>query len=105
MAWNRKRRLMGVGAAGILVAGLLLGPQSSGQGGQEGQRLEASSARFGGPLPFLPLKQFDRSLWTLGASFYPHPDIAVKADYQILRNESQAVGAPNQFNLGLGWWF
>lgn len=57
------------------------------------------------PPGFLPLKQFDRSLWTLGASFYPHPDIAVKADYQILRNESQAVGAPNQFNLGLGWWF
>jgi hypothetical protein len=44
-------------------------------------------------------------LWTLGGSFYPHPDIAVKADYQILRNGSRAVGAPNQFNLGLGWWF
>ena len=57
------------------------------------------------PRGFLPLKQFDRSLWTLGATYYPHPDIALKADYQIHRNESQVVKAANQFNLGLGWWF
>jgi hypothetical protein len=57
------------------------------------------------PRGYVPLKQFDRSLWTLGGSFYPHPDIALKADYQILRNRSAVVGAPNQFNLGLGWWF
>ncbi len=68
-------------------------------------RYENFDTQYRMPRGFLPLKQFDRSLWTLGASFYPHPDIAVKADYQILRNESQAVGAPNQFNLGLGWWF
>ena len=57
------------------------------------------------PNGFLPLKQFDRSLWTLGASYYPHPDIVFKADYQIHRNESRVVKAANQFNLGLGWWF
>ena len=68
-------------------------------------RYENFDTQYRMPRGFLPLKQFDRSLWTLGASFYPHPDIAVKADYQILRNESQAVGAPNQFNMGLGWWF
>jgi hypothetical protein len=68
-------------------------------------RYENFDTQYRMPQGFLPLKQFDRSLWTLGASFYPHPDIAVKADYQILRNESLAVGAPNQFNLGLGWWF
>jgi hypothetical protein len=68
-------------------------------------RYENFDTQFRMPRGFQPLKQFDRSLWTLGASFYPHPDIAVKADYQFLRNESQAVGAPNQLNLGLGWWF
>jgi len=68
-------------------------------------RYENFDTQFRMPRGFLPLKQFDRTLWTLGASFYPHPDIAVKADYQILQNESRAVGAPNQFNLGLGWWF
>ena len=57
------------------------------------------------PRGFLPLKQFDRSLWTLGATYYPHPDIAFKADYQIHQNESQVVKAANQLNLGLGWWF
>jgi len=68
-------------------------------------RYENFDTQFRMPRGFLPLKQFDRSLWTVGASFYPHPDIALKADYQILRNQSEAVGAPNQFNLGLGWWF
>ena len=68
-------------------------------------RYENFDTQFRMPRGFLPLKQFDRTFWTLGASFYPHPDIAVKADYQILQNESRAVGAPNQFNLGLGWWF
>jgi hypothetical protein len=68
-------------------------------------RYENFDTQYRMPQGFLPLKQFDRSLWTLGASFYPHPDIAVKADYQILRNRSLVIGAPNQFNLGLGWWF
>ncbi len=57
------------------------------------------------PRGYLPLKQFDRSLWTFGATYYPHPDIALKADYQVYRNASPVVDAPNQFNLGLGWWF
>ena len=57
------------------------------------------------PRGFLPLKQFDRSLWTLGVTYYPHPDIALKADYQIHRNQSRVVKAANQINLGLGWWF
>jgi len=68
-------------------------------------RYENFDTQYRMPRGYLPLKQFDRSLWTLGGSFYPHPDIALKADYQILRNQSVAVGAPNQFNLGLGWWF
>lgn len=68
-------------------------------------RYENFDTQYRMPRGYLPLKQFDRSLWTLGGSFYPHPDIALKADYQILRNESAAVGTPNQFNLGLGWWF
>jgi len=68
-------------------------------------RYENFDTQYRMPRGYLPLKQFDRSLWTLGGSFYPHPDIAVKADYQVLRNQSAVVGAPNQFNLGLGWWF
>jgi hypothetical protein len=31
------------------------------------------------PEGFLPLKQFDRSAWVVGATYYPEPDVAVKA--------------------------
>jgi hypothetical protein len=52
-----------------------------------------------------PLPQFDRSAYTLGLTFRPHPDIAFKADYQFLRNRSTVVPISNRFNMGLGWWF
>ena len=57
------------------------------------------------PAGFSPLKQFDRSSWTVGASYFPHPDVVFKADYVFNRNASQVIGSRNQFNLGLGWWF
>jgi Mn-dependent DtxR family transcriptional regulator len=53
----------------------------------------------------LPLPQFDRSAWVVGANYWPDPDIAVKVDYSIVRNRSSVVEAPNSFNVGLGWWF
>ena len=54
---------------------------------------------------YLPLKQFDRQAWVLGATYYPEPDIALKFDYSVLRNESSIVRPHNSFNLGIGWWF
>ena len=54
---------------------------------------------------FLPLKQFDRQAYVIGATYYPEPDVAIKFDYSILRNESSIVKAKNSFNIGLGWWF
>ena len=54
---------------------------------------------------FSPLPQFDRSAYTLGMTYRPHPDIAFKTDYQFLRNRSSVVPISNRFNLGLGWWF
>jgi hypothetical protein len=54
---------------------------------------------------FLPLKQFDRDAWIMGATYWPDPDIAVKADYTVLRSRSTTIVAPNSFSLGLGWWF
>lgn len=57
------------------------------------------------PSGFLPLKQFDRDAWVTGVTYYPDPDIAVKADYVFLRNRSTFIEAPNSFNIGLGWWF
>ena len=54
---------------------------------------------------FLPLRQFDRQAWVLGATYYPEPDVALKFDYSILRNKSSIIQPHNSLNLGLGWWF
>lgn len=54
---------------------------------------------------FLPLKQFDRDAWVVGATYWPDPDIAFKVDYTVLRSRSTSIAAPNSFNVGLGWWF
>jgi hypothetical protein len=57
------------------------------------------------PTGYVPLKAFDRDVWVVGATYWPDPDVAVKADYIVVRNRSAVVSAPNSFNLGLGWWF
>ena len=51
------------------------------------------------------LPQLDRDAWVFGATYWPDPDIAIKADYSVVRNRSAFIQAPNSFNLGLGWWF
>jgi DtxR family Mn-dependent transcriptional regulator len=51
------------------------------------------------------LPQFDRDAWVFGATYWPDPDVAIKADYSVVRNRSAVFLAPNSFNLGLGWWF
>jgi hypothetical protein len=57
------------------------------------------------PAGFLPLKQFDRSAHILGLTYYPYPDVALKFDYNFMRNASQVVRVPNRWNFGVGWWF
>ncbi|MBI3667734.1 MAG: hypothetical protein HY236_16140 [Acidobacteria bacterium] len=57
------------------------------------------------PRGFLPLKQFDRSAWVMGATYYPEPDVALKFDYSLLRNSSAIVRPRSSVNFGIGWWF
>jgi len=57
------------------------------------------------PAGFQPLKQFDRSAWVTGLTYYPEPDVALKFDYTFLRNASSVVRAVNSLNFGIGWWF
>ena len=68
-------------------------------------RYENFDTQFRMPSGFLPLKQFDRDAWVVGATYYPDPDVAVKVDYVVQRNQSGIVKSPNSFNIGLGWWF
>jgi hypothetical protein len=68
-------------------------------------RYENFDTQFRMPAGYQPLREFDRTAWVTGLTYYPDPDVAVKLDYVVLRNRSDIVRAPNSFNLGLGWWF
>jgi hypothetical protein len=68
-------------------------------------RYENFDTQFRMPSGYVPLKEFDRDAWVVGATYYPDPDIAVKVDYVWLRSQSSFLKAPNSFNVGLGWWF
>jgi hypothetical protein len=57
------------------------------------------------PAAYVPLPEFDRTAWVVGASYFPDPDVVVKVDYVVQRNRSDVHRAPNSFNVGLGWWF
>jgi len=68
-------------------------------------RYENFDTQFRMPDGFVPLKEFDREAWVTGVTYYPDPDIAVKADYVYLRNQSRLFPNRHLFNVGLGWWF
>ena len=68
-------------------------------------RYENFDTQFKMPSGFQPLKEFDRDAWVVGLTYFPDPDVAVKLDYTVLRNQSAVIQAPNSLNIGLGWWF
>lgn len=68
-------------------------------------RYENFDTQFRMPDGFEPLEEFDRDAWVTGVTYYPDPDIAVKADYTYLRNQSGLFPSRHLFNAGLGWWF
>jgi hypothetical protein len=53
----------------------------------------------------VPLPQFDRDAWVVGATYWVDPDVAIKVDYSHVRSQSQVVPPPRTVNVGLGWWF
>jgi hypothetical protein len=68
-------------------------------------RYENFDTQFRMPDGYVPLREFDRDAWVIGATFWPDPDVAIKLDYSAVRNKSDVIKAPNSFNVGLGWWF
>ena len=68
-------------------------------------RYENVDTQFRMPAGYVPLEEFDRELWVVGATYWPEPDIAIKVDYVHQQNRSSVVKAPSSFNVGLGWWF
>ena len=57
------------------------------------------------PEGYIPLPQFDRSAWFIGATYKPNADVALKFDYVFNRNASRVVKPLDGINLGIGWWF
>ena len=68
-------------------------------------RYENFDTQYRMPGGFHPLRQFDRDAWVVGFSYYPDPDVVLKLDYSVVRNQSEVVDEPNSLNIGLGWWF
>jgi hypothetical protein len=68
-------------------------------------RYENFDTQYRMPSGYVPLQEFDRDAWVVGANYWPDPDVAIKVDYSIVRNQSSVISAPNSFNVGLGWWF
>lgn len=68
-------------------------------------RYENFDTQYRMPTGFVPLRQFNRDAWVIGGTYWPDPDVAVKIDYSIVRNQSPTISEPNVFSVGLGWWF
>ena len=68
-------------------------------------RYENFDTQYRMPVGFDPMGQFDREAWVVGLSYYPDPDVVLKVDYSLVRNQSTVIAEPNSFNIGLGWWF
>jgi hypothetical protein len=67
-------------------------------------RYENVDTQFRMPAGYTPLEELDRDSWTFGLTVWPDPDVALKADYTVLRSRS-VFTAPNVFAVGVGWWF
>jgi len=68
-------------------------------------RYEKFNTQHRMPEGFLPLPEFNRSAWVIGATFKPNADIAIKFDYIFNRNASSVIRPRDSVNLGIGWWF
>jgi hypothetical protein len=64
---------------------------------------EVFDTQYRMPAGYVPLNEFNRQAWVVGANYWPDPDIAIKVDY-VFQHRGR-VASPNSFNIGLGWWF
>jgi hypothetical protein len=68
-------------------------------------RFEDFDTQFRMPDGYQPIPAFDRRAWSVGASYFLDPDVAVKFDYTHQHSESTIRRAPRSINVGIGWWF
>jgi hypothetical protein len=68
-------------------------------------RFEDFDTQFRMPDDMVPIPEFDRRAWSVGATYFLDPDVAVKIDYTHQTSAATIRRAPRSFNVGLGWWF
>jgi hypothetical protein len=68
-------------------------------------RFEDFDTQFRMPDGIEPIPDLNRRAWTVGATYYLDPDVAVKFDYTHQQNAATIRRAPRSVNVGIGWWF
>ena len=68
-------------------------------------RYENFDTQYRMPDGYVPLEQFDRDAWVIGATYWPDPDVAIKVDYVASAQSERRHPRAASFNVGLGWWF
>lgn len=68
-------------------------------------RFEDFDTQYRMPAGQDPIPTFNRQAFTVGASYYLDPDVAVKFDYTHQSSAATLRRAPRSINVGLGWWF
>ena len=68
-------------------------------------RFEDFDTQYRMPAGQEPVPDFKRRAFTIGASYFLDPDVAVKFDYTNVQTQATLRRGPQSINVGLGWWF
>jgi hypothetical protein len=68
-------------------------------------RFEDFDTQFKMPDGYQAIPDFNRRAWTVGATYYLDPDVALKFDYTHQSSAATIRRAPRSLNVGIGWWF
>jgi hypothetical protein len=68
-------------------------------------RYEDFDTQFRMPEGVEPIPDFNRRAFSVGASYYLDPDVAIKFDYTHQQSAATIRRAPRSINVGIGWWF
>jgi hypothetical protein len=68
-------------------------------------RYEDFDTQYRMPEGLEPIPDFKRRAFSIGASYYLDPDVAIKFDYTHQHSAATIRRAPRTINVGIGWWF
>jgi hypothetical protein len=68
-------------------------------------RYEDFDTQYRMPEGTAPIPDFNRRAFSIGASYFLDPDVAIKFDYTHQDSAATLRRAPRTVNVGIGWWF